>query len=512
MPRGMGIDRVGDQGGGTPGGGGPSAVPDLAALTAVPTAGLMNGAILGVGTMQDEYQLDKNSAVAIPANSVDIVATDTGVGRWMRKFVGGNSWASQAAWFISSAAGNDEATGLTALVPLRSLMEVFKRLRNNAPLVDMTITLTAVGDTADQDLSVDFGTGASHFIQIVGTRTAVRSASFSAVTSYNDATSVSDLVTDATLPASWTASGLVKDLIRISSSLGVYRANSVVASEPLARQARISRPMNTTTFAEYQPIVGDLYEVYTASKVGGTVSITVKGNGELDFVDCDVGTTDALHGVQVLEGECFFISSIAHGLDYLSGSTGGVIAARGNILRVFEGASPILDCVEVDRAVADGGPPLQVEPQGVCYVATPLLCENEGNNSGVLIRSSGTLSLSDSIAVYDSGASGVTVEAGGIVSVDPSVATVYCFGTSQNDYGVHLYPGAHWSYFTALPTITGSAGDASVGEYPIDWTMLPFTNPDTDSWFRDLGLLSPQLGANYALSLSLAVNAGIMPH
>ena len=515
MSRGNLTHRSADPGGGTPGGGGASGVVDLAALSAVNDAALVNGAILGVGTMQDVYELDKASATAL--SFPDVVATLSGTGRWKRKFIGGQSWQDQAVWHVNFTTGNDERDGSAAAVgagyigPLKTLAEFFKRLRNGngPPTTDMLVTMGATDTSGGVDCYVDFGAGdiggvASRIIRILGARTvfypAAGTTTVSAVTPYNAATSQPDLFTDAALPASWTASALVGKLGIMTTGVatgGVF----AVEFDLGARQARVSRPIVPTTFTQVQPVATNQFQIYTCTGIDGMVTVNCTGNGILEFVDLDVGTNGG--SVTVLSGSAFFYGCYVHTLT----NNAGFVDLVGSLHDgVFHTLSPQATNFDAGLMTRTGGAAVVIDQGGIVVVFNAAMV---GVSAGIDVSAGGYLYCLDSLMVFNSTAAGVAISQGANVEMGAGVAL---FGTTNTTFGVNVLAGGFLTYSTLKPTLTGTTGDAQVGGYPIDWTMAPFTNPDELCGIRDLVLPSPNLLATYSMQVSQVFNAGAMPH
>lgn len=501
MPRSLGIGRVGDPGSSTPGGGGASAVPDLAALSAVNDALLVNGAILGVGTMQDVYELDKASATA--ADGIDVVLTLSGTGRWKRKFVGGGSWAYQAAWFVDSATGYDENDGAAAITtgyngPLATIGELMKRLGQDDLQVDMTVDIADTGTIIADQLFSATSTDA-HTITVRGVPTGLYSGFATAVTNYNGTTGVADLLTDAAIAVSWTASGLVGKLGQITNGANI--ATFVVGKDLGAKQARVSRYFDITNFAQLQPIVNDLFVIYDVTKLEGFIAVECFGQASFIFQNLELGT-GASGGIGVLAGFCQFAGCQLHNLAVDSGAACNVVASR--LDGINHTLSPNSLSVDSCLFTRTGGHSLIVDQGGFVSVFNASMVQA---SAGVDVSAGGGVYLLDTLAVYDSTGAGVTVDAHGTVEC---VSNILLFGSGNTTYGLRLRDGGMLSYSTLKPTITGTSGNASIGGLDVDWTMVPYTNPDALAAVRDLA--SEELGARYPFDLSLMLNAGLMPH
>lgn len=117
---------------GVPGPTGPGAaddccitVPNIAALAALPAAGLTENAQARVLTTGDLWVLDRTNSCA--PDGITIVAASGG-GNWLRGLEANPKWACQGTWYISTATGNDENDGATPGTALRTAAELNRRL------------------------------------------------------------------------------------------------------------------------------------------------------------------------------------------------------------------------------------------------------------------------------------------------------------------------------------------------------------------------------------------------
>ena len=501
----------GTGGGGAPGSAGLfSAVPNLAALTALVDAALINGAVVGVGTMQDVYELDKASATAL--SFPDVVATASGTGRWKRKFIGGQSWQDQALWFCNFTLGNDENDGSAAVGagfvgPLKTVAEFFKRLRNGTGMsTDMLVSIAQNDTSGGVACNVDFGAGdiggaASRIIRLQGVRTvfypAAGTTTVSAVTPYAAVTSQPDLFTSAAIPVSWTASGLVGMLGIMTTGVatgGVF----AVEFDLGAKQARVSRPIIPNSFTQVQPVATNEFQMYTCTRIDGQVSVDCTGNGIIEFMDLDVGFSGS---VTVLNGSAFFYGSYVHTLS----NSGGQVDLIGCLHDgTFHTLSPQGTNLDAGLLTRTGGAAMVIDQGGFVAVFNAAMV---GVSAGIDVSAGGDLYCLDSLMVFNSTGAGLTVSQGANVEMGAGIAL---FGTTNTTYGVNVLGGGFLTYSTLVPTLTGTSGDSLIGGEVIPWLDMPFTNPDELCGIRDLA--APELGNEYGFALTQSLIAGTMPH
>jgi hypothetical protein len=101
-------------------------VVNIAALTAINVDGEADFAERRVLSLHQSFQLDKNSSETV--NGISVVATNSGVGRWVRVLSHSPKWTNQVAWAVDSVAGNDENVGDLAN-PLKTMAEFTRRIR-----------------------------------------------------------------------------------------------------------------------------------------------------------------------------------------------------------------------------------------------------------------------------------------------------------------------------------------------------------------------------------------------
>jgi hypothetical protein len=114
-------------------------VANLAALAALSTVSLADGSEAYVQTVGAYFTLESLSALA--PDGITIIAA-AGGGNWLRTYSAITEQAlAQAVWFVDPAAGNDEATGLTSLVPLKHVAEIYRRWATTLPQLAQATTI-----------------------------------------------------------------------------------------------------------------------------------------------------------------------------------------------------------------------------------------------------------------------------------------------------------------------------------------------------------------------------------
>lgn len=242
-------------------------VATLAALTASDDSVAFTTRM--VGTVLRPYQLDKTSSATV--DGISVVATASGVGRWLAIFISVPHWSTQLNWEVDSVLGNDENSGIFgASAPLKTAREFCRRVRTcNAGTV-YTVNIAATGlpttDTLRFNPIVN-GDGAGTAIVIFkGIITNAVSSAFSASAATVAATSTQANVTDPLNP--WAAN--LGKLITMTSGA----ANGAVAQILADLGANTARVTNwvfpLTGVFSATPAALDTYVIKTLPVSGAT--------------------------------------------------------------------------------------------------------------------------------------------------------------------------------------------------------------------------------------------------
>jgi len=117
-------------------------------LVAMKVDRLPDGAIVYVQSVKAYFQLDKASTET--ADGISVVAAFGG-GRWYRKpsdFAGISPWLQQTTWYVDAVDGDDENTGLTSGVPIKTFAELRRRFGDD-PLIDQTYHVFMLSDVPE---------------------------------------------------------------------------------------------------------------------------------------------------------------------------------------------------------------------------------------------------------------------------------------------------------------------------------------------------------------------------
>lgn len=131
---------------------------NLAALAAIDDAPLSNRTSFIIETLEDEFYLDKTSVII--ADGITIInslssASGVNPGRWIRRPLFSIRFLSQRTWFVDPQGllgGNDENSGATNLLPLRTFKEFNRRVWAHLGFVSGTTGRYLVNIMSDTNL------------------------------------------------------------------------------------------------------------------------------------------------------------------------------------------------------------------------------------------------------------------------------------------------------------------------------------------------------------------------
>lgn len=292
---------------------------------------------------------------------------------------GANYWLQQPTWFINSASGNDEATGIDSAHPIKTNAELQRRwgmINGNCAKLPQSTVVTIMGDMPDDDVMQFHNMFAENAdLDIVGTPTVIASGTFTAVSPINRATQTMQTVTDTGLAGGWAAHVGIH-MIRI---VGGPRAGSTawVAKDLGSSTCRTSRFVRTEIDAFYPtslaPQVGDTYQILQPTRVtAGDIRVqgyndTLAGGPDQDVKHTtliDLFLHTSIENVQINGGGTGFVKLC--NVRYDAMRTGGVllnmqgcvlydsigVADRG--FRVF-GNAYLLACCFLNGVLGGGG-------------------------------------------------------------------------------------------------------------------------------------------------------------
>jgi hypothetical protein len=285
-------------GGPGPGGDALLAVADIAALQALDDTTVDDAGVVSMKSVLDLWMLDKTSTLAV--DGITVVLPNSGTGRWIRLEIPNETWQQQSTWHINETTGDDENKGDTALLPVATYAEIDRRW-GTGPVGPVVIN---VDSTLNQDIDVDVKINkAVGGVTFQGARTVIYSGSVTGAQAMNPGANQDAQITDAALPVSWTASGLVGKLCVITSGPRAGYAGWIV-KDLGAKTARVTKFFDYATFSFADPQVGDAFDIVDLTQIngrfGGVESFTSVWAFDLQF------TNPGSRTYQAFGGEWFF--------------------------------------------------------------------------------------------------------------------------------------------------------------------------------------------------------------
>lgn len=270
------------------------AVENMGELQLLPDESLPDGTDVSMSSLIDVWTLLKDSTDA--ADGITVLPTASGTGRWERRCIPSNHWRRQLDWWMDSVNGDDENVG-DAANPIATFEE-FRR-RHGKLLGDptaapspVTFTILDTGEV-EQDFLVDMHVRAyPETFTIDGTTAVIYSGSVTAYVPWNVAGQQEPQLTDAALPVSWTASGLVHKQMILTSGAQIG-ATGYVSRDLGAKVAGMPLLLDAVGFSMVEPAVGNTFDVFQQTTIKGHLYIDI-GNGFLYINNIEFDNSDAM--------------------------------------------------------------------------------------------------------------------------------------------------------------------------------------------------------------------------
>lgn len=214
-------------------------------------------------------------------------------------------------FYVDPILGNDKNRG-TQGNPLKTVNEVANRVHgHNIPGL---INIHLSSDTTEV-ATFTMDTAWSGLINIIGIRTLIDSGEITTIQNYDIVAKEDQIITDSTLPVSWTDSGFVGKLIVLTS--GDNEGSYAWVWEDLgSKEAIISPFFNPQTGGWIEPLAGETYSVYSVTKITGAVIVRGGING-VALYDTHVKFDDSfgIDPIYINGGYFYLFSSMIEGLD-----------------------------------------------------------------------------------------------------------------------------------------------------------------------------------------------------
>jgi len=302
-------------------------------------------------------------------------------------------------------------------------------------------------------------------LTVIGTRTVVRSGTFTGVQIWDETADQDGQVTDAAV-ATWAAD--VGNLLALTSGANTGASGWVASDLGGGDTCRFSPIWNNNTFGVVNPVVAGTYDVVTVTDISGQVICS--GEGFIQFQDLKFSGGGGFGAFVVLSGQIFTVFCHVDGAggEQINGSESfcSLLGTQitSTFFRVFSWCFVHALLVNGDDFQCEAGSRVELNDDSLWQGA-----------SGAVVRAGGYFQIngSDSYAVFDApGASDncLKVEAGGSAGVSGRG-----WGSGNNgatatglrvDSGANvLYSGnatARFGFAGATLTEVNLAGDATV--------------------------------------------------
>jgi len=442
------------------------AVPNIAALMALDTTTIDDGGVVAVKSVMDEFMLDKTSTLV--ADGITVVPASGG-GNWLRLEIPSQKWLLQPTFYIDPIMGNDENTGLTAGVPLSTFAEWKRRVGTR---LEIPQTLYIQNDLTE-DLLFDMD-NEQVYVVVQGVRTVLYSGTVTAAQVWSPSGPTTDgQVTDAAIPVSWTASGLVDKLLVLTSGPSAGAAGWV-AKDLGAKTARYSPLIDANTYATYDLAIADTFDVVDLTTVNGDFVVV----GACQVIPIDLSFRSPLGSdvfkargpSQVFPIYCdiempFIGVEQSSYVDFIGCRLKGTV---NQFIFVVESGTCYLDACLMKSYLR-----CQRAGVAVCTVKTLAQGDVGGPWVGISMLSNGYLAIQEWYAIYDEPTTGPALRN------DGGMAGLYDYlwgNGGASSFGVLVF-GASSVVYTQVPTYGPAVvQDTSIGGLQRPYASLPVHN------------------------------------
>lgn len=407
-------------------------------------------------------------------NSYICQQTSVGVYSWVPISQNASApWKTQTDWGINSSTGNDAALG-TAAAPLATWTEFRRRclavggFAGNLGLITVQLFTNLGANDPMNEVGMTPPTGTVIFVK--GIPSVLFSGTFTAVTLKNPATNTAPSVTDSAIPASWTASGGIRQIGVITSgtSTGAYfspikdlggkstRISELTKADPITSSWN---PFNTTN---PNAQVGDGYSILVIPTVPQIIPDPGQSGSNGNWIHNQIanigflGTFASVTGIAINYLGCscqapacgseFHFSTI---MNILEMSVGSELFMQGGAIYGFASIEGLLI-------------PENVMGQGVNFV----------------VDLGGQVQWSGDFGIFDSPSSGIIFQTRATGSNITNSRRPYGVNTT---FGVICQQGGSLFCAPSAPPITGGTSDFQVDSHNKSWADFPYFDSTTGS-------------------------------
>jgi hypothetical protein len=470
------------------------AVADLASLAALSPA---DGALAFVNTVSDEFKYSSSSTLV--ADGITVINASNG-GTWERLNIGSQKSLTQATWYISATAGNNENDGLTAETALASWAELIRRLGGveSKIFVKQTITINILTDLAEVlrgDFVIEDGAAGTPIQLIVlGTvQSTLFSGTITTVQAENTTTGVEHQITVSGV-GDWSTGGtggvtlIGERCRRVSDSAIFWPTARISATVAAIGPAGVSNPLAFATASAATLANGDAFVVEKlptvlgininvikgSTNVANNVfahaiidSIYINGNSEYSHTFTRLGSHSSSRNVLnrcklnfravCHDGyiQCCLVAALNNGNPTLASFAGPVLGLLFVVSTNIGGYQFIGDIV-------------------VTFTTRNTITGSAG--SGIIVTLGAFVSINATLGVYRS------VGAVSVSSMARVTAIAIVHGSGLTGSAISTAAGAIYTYTsgnkpTAIPSSTG-VNDTTIGGVTFPYAVIPLFDTD----------------------------------
>jgi hypothetical protein len=445
-------------------------VANSAALAALASGAFPDGTLAFVQTYKAYFELvaSTNGALA----NVRVAASGNAGHLWER-IIESPDWLSQATWTIdptnSTGLASDENTGLNAGAPLLTYSEHARRLGFGTITAPMAITVLAGSQQAGDSPVYNCTVAATANLTFTGALTALFAGTVTTYAAGAAAPSVDDgyTIIDATIPVSWTASGLLADGVlfkRTNGTAAFWWAAKDLGGVAPAAKLRISVPVTATGRAAIALANGDSYQASTLASTILSMRFTQAQGG---IINTNVVFNQFIWS-QVIERAPSYVQHVncLETGNFYQGSIFSNPCFKGSNLLWPMGQSPVTHTFGLIRTgaalVVTGGPVSQWNGRLVCQ-------------GGAIHPNQSSFQFQADLAIYDvlAGASGLVADYWSVVFFQTGAIC------GNNNAGNVVVWANKWSQITYLVAALALAGTFTGGTpYSVGGTAFSEANID----------------------------------
>lgn len=428
-------------------------------LSTLAAAALDPDSLAWVNSVGAYFRLADGSALTVD-NLTVVTASGRAGAQWIRLDLYNKQWEAQAAWFVDPqntyGTSSDENTGATSATALRSYRELARRLFNAtitaAPLVVTCRSNLVAGDTP----AFTFRVGSGGSVRFDGVPTVIYTGVVTTTAAQAAGAAADDnRITDATIPVSFTASGLLANAIlftRTNGTAAYWWGAKDLGGAPPAAALRISSPA-ALTGGPLALVAADTYTGSTLPTIGNLqFPLAAPGSVTYRFLNHVPGVNNTRLG------------AVLYSHSWITAPNLSVHLAPGNQVNIGIDSSG----ATTNFLVADGTSGNAISrglwrgsgtTQFAITASTSFVSFNGPTLQAARLRaiSSSNISVTVRLSIHDTSAEAIFAE-----KVNLAFSGTGCLGGMGNTGRlIRVSNGAHVSTEVVTPWVAGSTTDAT---------------------------------------------------